>query len=470
MVSVTSYRMPADGWLVDRGPAVRYANPVYVTNLTGTNPNIQPGDVLLEVEGEPFELLEARAANFTPIRPANWEISETVRYTVLRDGSEMVIPITLQNPPLKLVYLTRILQSNGALLVAFMYFLMGGLLFLLRPQERASQLLFLSAIILFVGQLAVWGVGTPAGVADLFSQATYWPRIVMELSWLLLWPILAHLFLIFPVPKQAVSRFSLTVPLVYFMPVLISLFFFLLSVLDYDFPDLTAPIIYNLLFLLIIAFSIVHSLVTIKEPVPRMQMRWIAFGGLIGIVGLMLVAIVDEIVKEAIPAWSDGQGSASFWFDLIEALLSAALPISLAIAVLRYRLWDIDIIINRSLVYGTLTGVLVFIYFGSVVLLQALFRTLTEQGSPIAIVISTLVIAGLFSPLRRRVQQFIDRRFYRRKYDAEKILGRFAASVRDEPDLDRLTAELQRVSMSAMQAEHVSVWLKEPAGTKERPG
>ena len=107
--------------------------------------------------------------------------------------------------------------------------------------------------------------------------------------------------------------------------------------------------------------------------------------------------------------------------------------------------------------YGSLTAVLALIYFGSVVFLQGLFRALTGQGSPIAIVISTLVIAGLFTPLRRRVQLFIYRRFYRRKYDAQPILGRFAASVRDEPDLDRLTAELQRVSMSAMQPEHVSI-------------
>jgi hypothetical protein len=197
-----------------------------------------------------------------------------------------------------------------------------------------------------------------------------------------------------------------------------------------------------------------------------MQMRWIAFGGLVGIVGLVTFQIVGEFMIEAIPAWSNDRSTSRFWLGLISLLLSTVFPISLAIAVLRYRLWDIDIIINRSLVYGSLTAVLALIYFGSVVLLQGLFRALTGQSSPIAIVISTLVIAGLFSPLRLRVQHFIDRRFYRRKYDAEQILGRFAASVRDEADLDRLTAELQRVSMSAMQAEHVSIWLKEAAGTK----
>jgi hypothetical protein len=191
-----------------------------------------------------------------------------------------------------------------------------------------------------------------------------------------------------------------------------------------------------------------------------MQMRWIAFGGLVGIVGLMIFALVGEFTL----GWFDDHSTSRFWIGLIYLLLSTVFPISMAIAILRYRLWDIDIIINRSLVYGTLTGALALIYFGSVVLLQGLIRALTGQGSPIAIVISTLVIAGLFSPLRRRVQQFIDRRFYRRKYDAEKILSRFAMSVRGETDLDRLTAELQRVSMSAMQAEHVSIWLREPVG------
>jgi hypothetical protein len=448
---------------------VRYTNPVFITSTQGTNPDLQPGDVLLEVEWEPFETLEAGAAALRPRRPANWEIGETVRDTLLRDGSEVVVPVSLQRPSLTLINMPLILQGNGALLVSFLYLLMGGILFLLRPVQRASQLLLLSAIILFVGFLVIWGVGSPFGAADLFSLATYWPRIIIGgLLWILIWPILAHLFLIFPLRKGALKRFPLIVPLIYFLPVLLILFNLLLIFLDYDFSDLAFPIFYNLLFLLIITLSLVHSLLTIREPVPRMQIRWIAFGGLIGIVGLMIVALAEEIMKGAVAARSNGQDSTFFWFDLIQSLLSAALPLSLAIAILRYRLWDIDIIINRSLVYGTLTGVLALIYFGSVVLLEALFRTLTGQGSTIAIVISTLVIAGLFSPLRRRVQLLIDRRFYRRKYDAEQILGRFAASVRDEADLDRLTAELQRVAKSAMQAEHVSIWLKEPAGAKRR--
>lgn len=467
IVTIVSYRMPSDGWLVDIGEAIKYSNPVYVTNLQGTNPNIQPGDVLLEVEGQPFELLESRAASLRPQRPANWEIGDTVRYTILRDGSEMVVPVTLQRRPLATVFILPTLQSNGALLVSFVYLLIGGLLLFLRPRQRAAQLLFLGVIVLFTNQLVTWGMGVPAGVADLFSAGTYWPRIVIGgLIWILIWPILAHLFLIFPLVKRAVSRFHLIIPLIYILPFVVFLFSFSLSVLGYVLPDFIIAVSYNLLFLLIIGFSLIHSLLTIKEPVPRMQMRWIAFGGLVGIVGAMIFALIREIALMAIPSWSSNASMSGFWPGLILFLLSLVFPISLAIAILRYRLWDIEIIINRSLVYGTLTTALALIYFGSVVLLETLFHTLTGQGSPIAIVISTLIIAGLFSPLRRRAQRFIDRRFYRRKYDAEQILGQFAISVRDEPDLDRLTAELQRVTMAAMQANHVSIWLKESSQTK----
>jgi hypothetical protein len=461
VVTLATYTVPTDGWKVDTGQEVRYSNPVYLTSLSGANPALQPGDVLLEVEGEAFELLEARAANFRLRRPAAWESGGTIRYTLLRDDSEIVVPVTLQRLPLRLVLSPHILLSNGLLLTSFLYALMGGLLFLLRPRQRASQLLFLSAIIFFVGPLAGWGVGAPHGVADLFSPATYWPRIAVELSWLLLWPILAHLFLIFPLPKALVQRSSLVIPLVYGSPAVIILVSVPLDSLGIV-GGLAVAIAYNLLYLLIIAFSLIHSLLVIKEPVPRMQMRWIAFGGLIGIVGSMVIALAEEARKAVISASSGALVSSDFWFGPLIFLLSSTFPISLAVAILRYRLWDIDIIINRSLVYGSLTGVLAFIYFGSVLLLQALFRALTGQGSPIAIVISTLVIAGLFSPLRRRVQRIIDRRFYRRKYDAQQILGRFAASARSETDLDRLTEELISVTKSSMQAEHVSIWLRDP--------
>jgi hypothetical protein len=153
------------------------------------------------------------------------------------------------------------------------------------------------------------------------------------------------------------------------------------------------------------------------------------------------------------------------WVTLQRFLLVqsfAAVPIAVGFAILKYRLYDIDIIINRTLVYGSLTLTLLFVYFGGVTVTQALFRTLTgqEQQSQLAVVASTLAIAALFNPLRRRLQSFIDRRFYRSKYDARKVLEAFSARLRDETDLDSLNAELMTVVGESMQPEHASLWLR----------
>ena len=137
-------------------------------------------------------------------------------------------------------------------------------------------------------------------------------------------------------------------------------------------------------------------------------------------------------------------------------------------AILRYRLYDIDVIINRTLVYGSLSTLLAFLYLGGVTATQAIFRTLTgEQEQPqLAIVVSTLIIAALFNPLRRRIQAFIDRRFYRSKYDARKTLEAFSAQLREETDLNALSDDLVGVVRETMQPAHVSLWLRPEASPK----
>ena len=143
------------------------------------------------------------------------------------------------------------------------------------------------------------------------------------------------------------------------------------------------------------------------------------------------------------------------------------LPLFTGIAIVRYRLYDIDILINRTLVYGSLTAMLVAVYVGGVVVLQYVFRVLSGGESQLAIVASTLAIAAAFNPLRRRVQAFVDRRFYRRKYDAVKTLASFSARLRDETDLDTLSDELVGVVMETMQPGHVSLWLRPDTATGE---
>jgi hypothetical protein len=146
--------------------------------------------------------------------------------------------------------------------------------------------------------------------------------------------------------------------------------------------------------------------------------------------------------------------------------------LSLAVAILRYRLFDIDLIIRRTLVYSILTALLALTYFGLVTLSQSLTQQMMGEQSPLVVVLSTLVIAALFTPLRRRVQSFVDRRFYRQKYDAQRTLDAFAATLRDEVDLDRMTGELVAVVEKTIQPEQIGLWLQPaaPVGKSHPPG
>ena len=162
------------------------------------------------------------------------------------------------------------------------------------------------------------------------------------------------------------------------------------------------------------------------------------------------------------------------WLGLLQqaALVSfAAIPIAVGFAVLKYRLYDIDLLINRALVYASLSAMLALIYIGSVVGMQATFRAITGQESTLAVVVSTLAIAALFSSLRRQVQTFVDRRFYRTRYDARKTLEAFSARLRDESDLEALNNGLVGVVRETLQPAHVSLWLRpDTAPQRQRRG
>jgi hypothetical protein len=185
----------------------------------------------------------------------------------------------------------------------------------------------------------------------------------------------------------------------------------------------------------------------------RQQIKWFASAAALTLVWYLVWGQSTRGLPEAIVA-------------LASLLVLQTIPVATGIAILRYRLYDIDVIINRTLVYGSLTVTLVALYFGGIVVLQRIFVTLTGQQSTLAVVASTLLIAALFTPLRRRIQGFIDRRFYRSKYDARKTLEAFSAQLREETDLNALSEDLVGVVRETMQPAHVSLWLRPEASPK----
>jgi len=229
-----------------------------------------------------------------------------------------------------------------------------------------------------------------------------------------------------------------------------------------DFPQLVNPYGVDSLLVGVVevagailgAVSMVASAVSVivrmrrAGRVERQQIKWLAYGGAV-LVGTVFVA-------GGISVWNVNISIVGINIALL------GLPVFTGIAIVRYRLYDIDLIINRTLVYGSLTLMLALVYFGGVTATQALLHTLTGQQElpQLAVVVSTLVIAALFNPLRLRIQYFIDRRFYRRKYDAAKTLGAFSARLREETDLTALSEELVSVVRETIQPEHVSLWLR----------
>jgi hypothetical protein len=203
--------------------------------------------------------------------------------------------------------------------------------------------------------------------------------------------------------------------------------------------------------LALVAASSLFARLRRARGIESQQLKWFTYAVAVAVSGNILKGVLLPLISET---WAVWVGSP------LVAVGTLGIPVAMGIAIIRYRLYEIDLIINRTLVYGSLTGLLALFYFGSVTALQYLFSLLTGQGDTLAIVASTLAIAALFNPLRRRIQSFIDRRFYRRKYDARKILEAFGTKLRDQTDLEKLCEDLAEVVDETMQPAHLSVILR----------
>ncbi|HKZ54192.1 MAG TPA: hypothetical protein VJ123_01845 [Anaerolineales bacterium] len=225
-------------------------------------------------------------------------------------------------------------------------------------------------------------------------------------------------------------------------------------------PQAITPLaIVSVMWLLLLVYGMGYRYLRVSNAQERQQTKWV----IAGFLGTMIGAVPWIVGNASFSASQPSLERLQFWFFVstpLGAFSYLFLAGSVAFAILRHRLWDIDILIRRTLIYGGLTATLALVYLGSVTLLQSLFAAVSGERSTVAIVVSTLAIAALFTPLRRRIQRDIDRRFYRKKYDAARTLADFGATARDETDLNRLTERLEQVVLDTMQPEGVSLWLR----------
>ncbi|MEZ4517231.1 MAG: hypothetical protein R3C44_10460 [Chloroflexota bacterium] len=337
---------------------------------------------------------------------------------------------------------------------------LAGIVFVLRPGDPPARYLLLiftmfsATAFLVEASYSLYHYQLPGPLLFLSEMVTSgWVTVFM--------PALALLALSYPVAKGPMRRTPRLTPALFFgIPLILFAGLTGYIVLTRDPGAVNIVNIIATLFIAIVclgtaAVALIHNLFTVRDPLARAQMRWFGLGLGFGLVlPLAMVFIITGGSFEPTAPWQQVVNG-------IATLLTLLLPVSLAVGILRYRLFDIDVIIRRTTSYAILTGLLLLVYFGSVVVLQRLLSPITGE-STVAVVLSTLLIAALFLPLRHRIQDIIDRRFFRKKYDAEQVLAGFAATVRDETDLDALTAELVRVIQETMQPEFVHVWLKEP--------
>jgi hypothetical protein len=243
-----------------------------------------------------------------------------------------------------------------------------------------------------------------------------------------------------------------------------------------DVPDLLFPQLYSrlpsletvsyLVFLggvVSMVWSQIYRFRRVSSPAQRQQSKWVVFGLTLGVAGTFPSQLPVDL------SLVDGNTPLTLLLLRTGFALSLLLvPLSISVAVLRSHLFDIDVLINRTLVYGSLTAMLIGLYFGTIVVMQRLFVVLTGEKSTLAVVASTLLIAALFNPLRRRIQSFIDRGFYRKKYDARKTLESFSAKLRDETDLDALSDDLVAVVRETLQPEHITLWVRPATAPNNR--
>lgn len=469
-VVLARYSVPTDGWWTER-VALESGADTYrlIINQTGRPSPIQAGDVVLAVNGRGPE-------TFLPVVGPLVSANEPITLTLRR--GEAIIDVTpplLPRRPAGILQVTAQRTRDNPLVIptTLAFMAIAAFVFLKRPDDLGSRYLFLLGCF-FTSTL--WGWADGPLLFGLLPPLQLWLAGWLQAAWAFLFlPTLILFVLVFPQPVWPATRWPRLTPLlVYGLPLGVIVGATIPYARSRDPVDLSITqniavgtlVTVLALFLGTLVVTLIYRFRTTRDALQHAQLRWLAFGLVMGMGGMTALALLLVVLG---PTSVVGDYDINRLMSQIVATFMLLLPLCIGIAILRYRLFDIDVIIRKTLQYTIVSGLLALVYFGSVVVLEGIFRQLTGQHSTPAIVLSTLAIAALFNPLRRRVQTAVDRRFFRRKYDAEQVLDRFAATVRDETDLDVLLAELVSVIRETMQPEAVSVWLNPDTGQDKLP-
>lgn len=405
---------------------------------------LRTGDIVTAIQGKPVDWrIQNLFSRQIPPEPTG-----RIHYTLLRDGRALQL-----DAPVTAFSLSHTLEANWSLYLYFIYLeLVSLVVFLLRPRLVAAQLFFVASSILFSSGLVYF---LSLRVDDLLHP---WLVILYFIGAVafygLLLAALVHFSLVFPNPHPVLIRHPRVMLPVYlgvwlpipvyaaaYWPVIASPAAFLVVLIK------STTIMSAIYFPLLLLFT--YTCYRASNEGDKRRIRWIVWGMMISLVPYLAFSVVPSLIGLNV------QLATSFL-----GILWCSVPTSFAIAVLHERLFDIDLIIRRTLVYSALTITLGAVYFVSIVLLHGLFQAITGQDQPpLATVLSTLIIAALFNPLRRRIQNDIDRRFYRRKYDAEKMLKAFGLKLRNEVELEKITQALLDVVDDTLEPEDLSLWV-----------
>jgi hypothetical protein len=437
VLSFYRFSLPTDGWLSQETPpgtAEEQQGLIYQKNIMGLPSELEAGDTVLQVEGVPYV-----TTSFTTVPLHLLKAGESAHFMVLRDGQTITVEVPITHwkfaPWVKGI---GILEFVSAVITGIIMLGVGLFTFLKRPENKAARALFALNVLFFVSM----SIDYPSGIGDSYDLITIYVQgmLILLLYTVLFPPTLLYFSLVFPKPKPFLEKYPWIGSLPYAFGAVVFVLFFLTNGL--------AAWLWVIIATIGAIISLLHSIFIHRDSVSRAQLRWGAGGTA---AGLILVAPTFLVSFGVV------SGTLATIIDALVIQGLSVMAITLSIAILRYRLFDIDVIIRRTLVYSVVTALLALVYFGGVAVLQSLFSGVTGERSMLAIVISTLGIAALFTPLRNRVQTFIDRRFYRQKYDAQKTVERFGEQLRDEINLEQIQRHLINTVSQTLKPEHISL-------------